>query len=92
MSSFPCLVRFMSGSGHLRYRLGEPLADRYVRCLGRTFLSDGWLPGWRSGADGWWASPGAAGELAMVYRARHPPVRRRGGEPRLLPGAGPDCS
>jgi hypothetical protein len=30
MSSFPCLVRFMSGSGQARYRLGEPLADRYL--------------------------------------------------------------
>ena len=30
MSSFPCLVRFVSGSGQVRYRLGERLADRYL--------------------------------------------------------------
>jgi integrase/recombinase XerD len=30
MSSFPCLVRFMSGSGQVRYRLGDRLADRYL--------------------------------------------------------------
>ena len=30
MSSFPCLVRFVSGSGQVRYRLGDQLADRYL--------------------------------------------------------------
>ena len=30
MSSFPCLARFMSGSGQVRYRLGDRLADRYL--------------------------------------------------------------
>jgi integrase/recombinase XerD len=30
MSSFPCLVRFVSGSGQVRYRLGERLVDRYL--------------------------------------------------------------
>ena len=30
MSSFPCLVRFVSGSGQVRYRLGDRLADRYL--------------------------------------------------------------
>jgi hypothetical protein len=30
MSSFPCLVRFLSGSGQVRYRLGERLVDRYL--------------------------------------------------------------
>ncbi len=30
MSSFPCLVRFVPGSGQVRYRLGERLADRYL--------------------------------------------------------------
>jgi integrase/recombinase XerD len=30
MSSFPCLVRSMSGSGQVRYSLGERLADRYL--------------------------------------------------------------
>ena len=30
MSTFPCLVRFMSGSGHVRYRLGDRLVDRYL--------------------------------------------------------------
>src|SRR5215467_11877384 len=29
MSSFPCLVRFVSGSGQVRYRLGKRLVDRY---------------------------------------------------------------
>src|SRR6266576_2725487 len=28
MSSFPCLVRLVSGSGQVRYRLGERLVDR----------------------------------------------------------------
>ena len=28
MSSFPCLVRFVSGSGQVRYRLGERLAEQ----------------------------------------------------------------
>jgi hypothetical protein len=30
MSSFPCLVRFVSGSGQVRYRLGGRLVDRYL--------------------------------------------------------------
>jgi integrase/recombinase XerD len=30
MSIFPCLVRFVSGSGQVRYRLGDQLADRYL--------------------------------------------------------------
>jgi integrase/recombinase XerD len=30
MSDFPCLVRVVSGSGQVRYRLGERLVDRYL--------------------------------------------------------------
>jgi integrase/recombinase XerD len=30
MGSFPCLVRVVSGSGEVRYRLGERLVDRYL--------------------------------------------------------------
>ena len=30
MSSFPYLVRFVSGSGQVRYRLGDRLVDRYL--------------------------------------------------------------
>src|SRR5215831_13159820 len=30
MSSFPCLVRLVSGSGQVRYRLGERLVDRHL--------------------------------------------------------------
>jgi integrase/recombinase XerD len=30
MSSFPCLVRGVSASGQIRYRLGERLVDRYL--------------------------------------------------------------
>ena len=30
MSSFPCLARFLSGSGQVRYRLGDRLVDRYL--------------------------------------------------------------
>ena len=30
MSSFPCLVRCVSGSGQARYRLGDRLVDRYL--------------------------------------------------------------
>ena len=30
MSTFPCLVRFVSGSGQVRYRLGDGLVDRYL--------------------------------------------------------------
>src|SRR5437773_2245384 len=30
MSCFPCLVRFVSGSGQVHYRLGERLVDRYL--------------------------------------------------------------
>ena len=30
MSSFPCPVRFVSGSGQVRYRLGDGLVDRYL--------------------------------------------------------------
>jgi integrase/recombinase XerD len=30
MSSFPCLERFVSGSGQVRYRLGDRLVDRYL--------------------------------------------------------------
>ena len=30
MSSFPCLARLVSGSGQVRYRLGDRLVDRYL--------------------------------------------------------------
>jgi hypothetical protein len=30
MSSFPCLARFVSGSGQVRYHLGDRLVDRYL--------------------------------------------------------------
>ena len=30
MSSFPCLVRIVSGSGEVRYSLGDRLVDRYL--------------------------------------------------------------
>jgi len=30
MSAFPCLARFVSGSGQVRYRLGDRLVDRYL--------------------------------------------------------------
>jgi integrase/recombinase XerD len=30
MSNFPCLVRFVSTSGQVRYRLGDALVDRYL--------------------------------------------------------------
>jgi hypothetical protein len=30
MSSFPCLVRFASPAGEVRYSLGDPLVDRYL--------------------------------------------------------------
>jgi site-specific recombinase XerD len=30
MSTFPCLVRLVSGSGQVRYRLGDGLVDRYL--------------------------------------------------------------
>src|ERR1700749_2590683 len=30
MSAFPCVVRFVSGSGQVRYRLGDRLVDRYL--------------------------------------------------------------
>jgi hypothetical protein len=30
MSSFPCLARFASASGQVRYRLGDRLVDRYL--------------------------------------------------------------
>src|SRR5512142_2947142 len=30
MSTFPCLVRSISGSGQVRYRLGDGLVDRYL--------------------------------------------------------------
>src|SRR5215510_1446589 len=30
MSSFPCLVRLVSGSGQVRYRLGDRMVDRYL--------------------------------------------------------------
>src|SRR5579872_6898138 len=33
MSSFPCLVRFVSGSGQVRYRLGDRLVDRYLELV-----------------------------------------------------------
>src|SRR6266513_2129282 len=36
MSSFPCLVRFMSGSGQVRYRLGVRLVDRESGLSART--------------------------------------------------------
>ena len=30
MSTFPCLVRLVSGSGQVHYRLGDRLVDRYL--------------------------------------------------------------
>ena len=33
MSTFPCLVRFVSGSGQVRYRLGDRLVDRYLEFM-----------------------------------------------------------
>ena len=30
MTTFPCLVRSVSTSGVVRYRLGDPLLDRYL--------------------------------------------------------------
>ena len=46
MSSFPCLVRFVSGSGQVRYRLGDRLVDRY-----QEFVADRCRRG-RPQADG----------------------------------------
>ncbi len=45
MSSFPCLACFVSGSGQVRYRLGERLVDRYLefvagRCRPVVRLAD----------------------------------------------------
>src|SRR3984885_14209008 len=34
MSSFPCLVRLVPGSGQVRYVLGERLVDRYLEFVG----------------------------------------------------------
>ena len=50
MSSFPCFARFVSGSGQVRYRLGDRLVDRYLefvagRCRPNTQPAD-------SGTDG----------------------------------------
>jgi hypothetical protein len=33
MSSFPCLARFVSGSGQVRYRLGDRLVHRYLEFM-----------------------------------------------------------
>jgi integrase/recombinase XerD len=46
MSSFPCLARFVSGSGQVRYRLGDRLVDRYLefvagRCRPNTLRAVG---------------------------------------------------
>ena len=30
MTTFPCLVRLIVASGQVRYRLGDPLVDRYL--------------------------------------------------------------
>lgn len=30
MTGFPCLVRSVARSGEARYRLGDPLMDRYL--------------------------------------------------------------
>ncbi len=38
MGSFPCLVRFVSGSGQVRYRLGERLVDRYLEFVAGATL------------------------------------------------------
>ena len=39
MSSFPCLARFVSDSGQVRYRLGDRLVDRYLEFVaGRCWL------------------------------------------------------
>jgi hypothetical protein len=41
MSSFPCLVRFMWGSGQVRYRLGDRLVTMWlVPDIGPGFV--GW--------------------------------------------------
>jgi integrase/recombinase XerD len=33
MTDFPCLVRSAGWSGEARYRLGDPLVDRYLEFL-----------------------------------------------------------
>jgi hypothetical protein len=41
MSSFPCLVRLVSGSVQVRYRLGERLVDRYLEFVAvRAVVND----------------------------------------------------
>jgi hypothetical protein len=49
MSSFPCLVRFVSGSGQVRYRLGERLVDRYLEfvaaCAANRDVDAAWACG-----------------------------------------------
>jgi len=45
MSSFPCLVRLVSGSGQVRYRLGDRLVDRYLEFVAgryRPVPEDAW--------------------------------------------------
>jgi integrase/recombinase XerD len=44
MSSFPCLVRWVSPSGDLRHSLGDPFVDRYLefvagRCRPNTLTA-----------------------------------------------------
>ena len=78
MSSFPCLVRFVSGSGQVRYRLGDRLVDRY-------------LSSWRAGAGDVCGQPGKWGvrggphrqwAAGVVNRVLHP-----GGESGFYPPA-----
>ena len=65
MSSFPSMARTVTGSGQVRYRLGERLVDRYLefvapRCpeLGKRPLA---CKARTAGVAGWrWARPGVA--------------------------------
>lgn len=44
MSSFPCLVRSVSGSGEVRYALGHRLVDRYPEVPASAELTGHTLP------------------------------------------------
>lgn len=47
MSSFPCLVCSSSGSGQVRYRLGERLVDRYLELVAGRVPGTPSLAQWR---------------------------------------------
>jgi len=72
MSSFPCLVRFVSGSGQVRYRPGERLVDRYLEFVAGRCRPNPRLPSYGPAESRCRSGPAAGASwdrgVAMPYK------------------------